>query len=139
MSVPARIVEVMSDEDQATLYSLAANCSLYEEDPQPARMNIGSVAEPMMVTTAVGWRDFYARHLLVRLGADVERVAGVCAWAQQELPKAPASVPGSHVFGRSEWAMAVELCERARGMIQEAGAERDPFARRRLLAGWTAR
>jgi hypothetical protein len=68
-------------------------------------------------------------------GADVERVAGVYAWAQQELPKAPASVPGSPVFGRSEWAIGVELCERARGMIQEAGAERDPFARRRLLAG----
>jgi hypothetical protein len=68
LPVPARIVKFVSDKDQAALYSLAANCSLYEEDPQPARMNIGSAAEPMMVTAAEGWRDFYARHLLVQRG-----------------------------------------------------------------------
>jgi hypothetical protein len=52
------------------LYSLAANCSLYEEDDQPPQINVGSEREPRMMGPAEAWRDFYARNLVDRFGAD---------------------------------------------------------------------
>jgi len=121
--------------DQSTLFSLVANCSLYEEDPQPAQMNIGTATEPRMVASSEGWRDYYARYLIQDLDADLARITSVRDWARTELPQARPSRPDSNHFGQDEWAIAIELCDRAATMIREAGADQDPYARRRLLAG----
>lgn len=121
-------------DDRTTLYGLAANCSLYEEDEQPPQLNVGSEREPRMVSVVEAWRDFYGRTLIQNLGADATRIAAVRAWAVDRRPTAPASVPGSDRFGRGEWDLAIELCDRATAIIEGAGATEDAFARQRLLA-----
>jgi hypothetical protein len=57
-----------------------------------------------------------------------------CCWAVGQRPSAPPSQPGPDRFGRSEWDIAIELCDRAVEIVRGAGAEEDEFARRRLLA-----
>lgn len=121
-------------DDRTTLYGLAANCSLYEEDDQPSQLNVGSEYEPRMVNVAEAWRDFYARTLVDNLSADTTRIAAVGAWALDRRPTAAASVSGSDVFGQDEWDLAIELCDRATAIIEGAGATEDEFARQRLLA-----
>ena len=77
-------------DDQTTLYSLAANCSLYEEDDQPPRLNVGSEREPRMVSSTEAWRDFYARNLVEQFDARVSRLLVAREWAVQRRETAPA-------------------------------------------------
>ena len=41
---------VVGEEDLTVAWSYAANCSLYEEDPGPPELNIGSSLEPHWVS-----------------------------------------------------------------------------------------
>ncbi|MFJ9371578.1 hypothetical protein ACIRRA_45340 [Nocardia sp. NPDC101769] len=66
------------------LYSCTANCLLYEEDPGPAELNIGSELEPRMVPRSHAWRDYYAHHLITQISADIARLRQCSEWAQQQ-------------------------------------------------------
>lgn len=125
----------MTSRDETALYSLAASCRLQEDDPQPPRLNVGTHDDPRMVDHVEAWRDYYARTLVEKLGAEPERLDAVQRWAITRRVSAPPSVSGSDVFGADEWECALELCRRGLSIVREAGAEQDPFARRRLLAG----
>jgi hypothetical protein len=131
---PDEPAPIAARADETMLYSLAANCSLYEEADQPPQLNVGSDREPRMVAPAEAWRDFYARNLVGRVGADVAQMLDVRAWAVGRRPSAPPSMPDSDRFGRDEWDIAIELCDRAVEIVRGAGAEEDEFARQRLLA-----
>jgi hypothetical protein len=142
--------------DALTGWSLAANCVLYESDPGPAMLNVGSVAEPRYLPRAQAWRDSYARFLLERLDADHSRVIAAHQTSRERLAHARTvqflrSVYRAHrEEGRLAalrsvtpapmrelrliYRIAVELCARAEQIITEAGADRDDVSRRRLLA-----
>ncbi|SKK91884.1 Uncharacterised protein [Mycobacteroides abscessus subsp. massiliense] len=123
MIQPARI----TDLNLAWLY--AANASLHEETPGPAQLNIGSAVEPRMVSRTEAFRDLYAHLLLVDIQADQARLDRL----QTQIADASKHSPSPNV--EMLWAIAEELCERARAIIVGAGAVDDTNARRRLLAG----
>jgi hypothetical protein len=125
----------MSDDDKTMLYSLAINCRLWEQDRQPALLNVGSPAETRMVRPAEAWRGYYARTLVEKLDADVARISAVHKWAARKRRITPRPRRGPNAFGRDDWACAVDLCQRGLAIVREAGADRDDFAKRRLLAG----
>ncbi|MHA6795915.1 hypothetical protein ACVGVM_20715 [Pseudonocardia bannensis] len=142
--------------DALTAWSLAANCVLYERDPGPALLNVGSADEPRYLPRTQAWRDSYARFLLERLDADHARTAAAHHAAKERLAHtqtvgflrsiyranredgllaalravSPASMRGIRLSHQ----IAVELCARAGQIITEAGADSDDVSRRRLLA-----
>jgi hypothetical protein len=132
------IDDTTKDADQATLWCLAANCSLYEEDPQPRRRNIGSVSEELLVSPREKWRSYYSRHLAHHLAADPDRIRQARTWAQTNREVAQPRERGSNAFGRQDWDLAVDLCDRALAIVTQSGADTDPYTRRRLLAGLNA-
>jgi hypothetical protein len=105
----------------------AANCSLYEDDPGPAELNIGSTIEPHWVSRIEAFRDLYAHLLIEHLGADPARTA---ALAREVKHAAKGSSSAAAL-----WELAAELCQRACDVIEDPGAVDDTRARRRLLAG----
>lgn len=122
--------------DETRLQAAAINCRLHEDDPQPELRNIGTEAEPLMVSKVEAWRAFYSRHLVAELDADLSRIRAVRDWAAAEREKAPAVLPEeANRWDRRDWDCAIELCDRARGFVEESGIGDDPYARRRLLAG----
>ncbi len=54
-------------QDRGLIWSLACNCLLYEGDPGPVNINIGSETEPKMVSRSEGWRELYGRLLVERV------------------------------------------------------------------------
>jgi hypothetical protein len=163
VTAPDADTAAQADSDARQAWTYAANCRLYEDDPGPAHLNIGSAHEPRMVTRAAAWRDAYAHYLLVDLEADHARLTAateVCRrnlrrtwtpsfWA--EVARSQASGSGTRRHGcaavaralspremfllRKVHKVAVELCELAAGLVQDAGAATDEKARCRLLAG----
>ncbi|WP_062887768.1 hypothetical protein [Mycobacterium avium] len=115
------------NRDLTTAWVLAANCSLYEEDPGPAVLNIASAAEPYFVSRGEAFRDLYTRLLLEELEADSARVAAL-AGALNTVPRTSPEVA-------TVWNIAAELCRRVAEIIDLAQAATDARARRRLLAG----
>jgi len=116
------------DEADLTLaWSYAANCSLYEEDPGPAELNIGSSLEPHWVSRAEAFRDLYAHLLLEQLGADPARIAALAYLIHRARQR--------NSSAEAVWGIAADLCQRAGSIIDGAGAVHDDRARRRLLAG----
>jgi hypothetical protein len=70
-----------AEKDAATAWLYASNCLLYENDPGPAQLNIGSVTEPAWVSRSDAWRDAYAHAMIVATSADhghLTAAAGVC-------------------------------------------------------------
>ncbi|MEK6438950.1 hypothetical protein [Pseudonocardia sp. T1-2H] len=142
--------------DALTAWSLAANCVLYERDPGPTLLNVGSADEPRYLPRAQAWRDSYARFLLERLDADHLRTAAAHQAAKERLAHTQtvgflrsiyranreegrlaalrAVSPASMREIRLSHQIAVELCARAEQIITEAGADHDDISRRRLLA-----
>lgn len=116
-----------SAEDLTLAWTYATNCSLYEEDPGPSELNIGSSLEPRLVTRAEAFRDLYAHLLLEDLGADHERITTLDELIDHSVGQNPAATP--------VWNIAANLCQRALAIIDGAGAAHDARARRRLLAG----
>lgn len=114
-------------EDLTLVWTFAANCSLYEEDPGPAELNIGSALEPHMVSRADAFRDLYAHLLLEQLGGEPERIT--------QLARLIHHTERQNVTAEVVWSIAGDLCQRAIAIIDGAGAANDGSARRRLLAG----
>ncbi|MEX3655088.1 hypothetical protein ABFW14_21385 [Mycolicibacterium fortuitum] len=117
------------NKDLTSAWIYALNASLHEETPGPAELNIGSEAEPHMVSRAEAFRDLYAHLLLEALQADHARFDRLKADIDRAIPRSPAAST------EAMWAIAAELCDRARHIIDGAGAADDHDARRRLLAG----
>ncbi|MFE3105293.1 hypothetical protein [Nocardia tengchongensis] len=119
------------------LHSCAANCLLYEEDPGPAELNIGSELEPHMVPRSHAWRDFYAHHLITQLSADSDRLAQCSEWAHQQHDRddLPADMTGpEREEAKQFWQCAIDIAARAIEIVVGAGAATDEKARQRLLA-----
>lgn len=110
-------------------WTCAINCRLYEQDPGPAELNIGSELEPHMISRGEAFRDFYARVLLQDVRGDPQRLLRLgrridVASRRNRNPEISAM-----------WSIAADLCQRALVIIDGAGAVDDKRARRRLLAG----
>ncbi|WP_157227438.1 hypothetical protein [Nocardia asiatica] len=119
------------------LYSCTANCLLYEEDPGPAELNIGSELEPHMVPRSHAWRDYYAHHLITQISADIARLRQCSEWAHQQhdrddLPDDLTSAERDEA--KQFWQCAIEIADMAIEIIEGAGAATDEKARQRLLA-----
>ncbi len=114
------------DQDRVMAFSCALNCLLYEQDSGPETVNVGSELEPKTVDRQEAWRDYYARYLLVQLDARPRRLIVAADHCRLRL----SAGEDPEAFG-----CAVDLCERAVGIIEEAGAVDDEEARQRLLAG----
>lgn len=132
-------MEVVTDKRPhlTLLYSCTANCLLYEEDPGPAELNIGSELEPHMVSRSRAWRDFYAHHLLTGLSADIARLTECSEWAHELLDRElPAEMSAAEVADAKQfWQCSVDIAEMAIEIVEGAGATTDEKARQRLLAG----
>ncbi|GGQ88223.1 hypothetical protein [Couchioplanes azureus] len=144
-------------DDSALLWSLACNCLLYEADPGPANINIGSPAERMMVSRQQAWRELYGRLLIERVDADATRIDAIerdCRaeladshrpehWQRiyEERRRSGDSTAGEVLTDKGQreirevWECAIALCEQATQMIRESGAADDEQARQRFLAG----
>ncbi len=85
----------------------------------------------LLVDRRQAWRDFYARGLLHALNGDPARLAAVTTQAEQRLQRLV--VPRQGVLDR--WRCTVDLCGRARQVLEHAGAVDDQRTRQRLLAG----
>jgi hypothetical protein len=151
----------MAEERDTTLaWSCAANLRLYDEDPGPRQMNVGSVREPRIVDRREALVGLYARQILLKLEADYPRIlalraeCGQQAAASRDLREAwrvararhrpPLRQPWRQALRalawseRSDiattWAVGAELAHRAAQMVTEAGAHLDGKARAKLLA-----
>jgi hypothetical protein len=131
------MVRVMTQNplsDSAQAWSLAANCLLFEEDPGPDQVNVGSDTEPQMQPRTEAWRDYYARYLLKELDGDLGRLAAIDDEYRGELRRRPSQREVRE--GLPElWHCVVDLVERAVTIVRTVGADTDDKARRRLVAG----
>ncbi|CPW67327.1 hypothetical protein [Mycobacteroides abscessus] len=118
-----------SKKDLTLAWVYAANASIHEETPGPAELNIGSAIEPHMVSRSEAFRDLYAHLLLEDLRADPSRIDALRSKVLRSRKRS------SSAEADAIWGIAAELCERARLIIDEAGAADDMQARARLLAG----
>ena len=146
-----------AERDVVTAWSCAANCLLYEDDPGPAQLNIGSATEPVWVSRAQAWQDAYAHCLLEALDADLARIQAAAEHYRAKLTVAGtirhtvdvywARRPDGLRQALGAWSprqlheihqvhrRALDLCERAARMVIDAGADADDIARQQLLAG----
>ncbi|EIU07473.1 hypothetical protein MA5S0422_3017 [Mycobacteroides abscessus 5S-0422] len=118
-----------SKKDLTLAWVYAANASIHEETPGPAELNIGSAIEPHMVSRSEAFRDLYAHLLLEDLHAGPARIDALRSKVLRSRKRS------SSAEANAVWDIAAELCERARLIIDEAGAAEDAQARARLLAG----
>lgn len=115
------------NKDLVDAWVCATNCRLYEKDPGPDELNIGSGIEPLMVSRREAWRDFYTHVLLGDLDADRDRITALIDKIRRIKKRDPAI--------EECWGIATDLCRRACSIIDEAKAGEDDRARRRVLAG----
>ncbi|MBF6333638.1 hypothetical protein [Nocardia transvalensis] len=118
------------------LYAATINCIRCERDPGSAQLNVGSETEPRWVPRAEAWRDFYARGLLLDVGAEPELVKRCRDYAETKLQNA---IAGNREHGRNAnpefWECAVNISAIAEEILTSSDADRNLFARQRLLAG----
>lgn len=99
--------------DNTFAWSSAANLSLYDEDHGPRMTEVGGGGEWRRVDRRVGLVDLYARQLLVRLDADIERLDAVAAesrreaqythtlqWSRDTARNRDRTLPPAHTVGR---------------------------------------
>lgn len=113
-------------EDALEAWSAAMNCLLYEKDPGPEQLNVGTRDKPMMVPRDQAWQQSYATFVLTRFNGDHSRLK---AAARQCLTDIPAEPQWARQLSR-----AADLCEQAAQMVEDAGAVHDDKARQRLVA-----
>jgi len=116
-------------------FSCAANCLLYERDPGPAELNIGSEAEPHFVSRSDAGQDFYARYLLTQLDGDSDRLQNTANRCRRRWARGRRRTRDAEDMRPERWKRAVELCDLAVGIVDVAGAADDEQAWQRLLAG----
>jgi hypothetical protein len=75
----------MDIDDSSEVWSLACNCLLYETDPGPDQLNVGTTVEPKMLPRRTAWRELYARLLVERLETDPSRLLAAMAQYRQGL------------------------------------------------------
>jgi hypothetical protein len=146
-----------AERDAGTAWWCAANCLLYEEDPGPAQLNVGSTTEPVWVDRSQAWQDAYTHCLLEAVDADLARTRAAAEYYRAKLTVAGtirhtigvsrARRPGGLRQALGAWSprqlheirqvqqRALDLCEQAARIVIDAGADADDITRRRLLAG----
>ena len=85
-----------------------------------------------MVPRAQAWQHAYALHVLIQCEADHARLTASARQCRASKADAAARLGAQRA---SEWSRAADLCEQAARMVEDAGADGDDKARRRLLAG----
>ncbi|GGK81887.1 hypothetical protein Sme01_62660 [Sphaerisporangium melleum] len=119
---------VEQDAFQAWVY--ARNCLLYENDPGPAELNVGTAQEPHLVPRSLAWQQGYAMNVLVKCDGDHTRLLAAARECQAEaIRRTPASPHRAR-----EWTRAADLCNLAAAMVEGAGGHRDDKARQRVVA-----
>jgi hypothetical protein len=130
---PKPLMPTQAENDVLQARLNARNCLLYENDPGPAELNVGTASEPRMLPRSEAWQHAYALYLLVDLDADHARLTAAASKCREEAAK-PQQRRNLAWIAR-ELSRAVDLCEQAARMVEDAGATEDDTARRRLLAG----
>lgn len=113
-------------KDALQAWSLALNCLLYEKDPGPEQLNVGTERHPMMVPRDQAWQQAYAMYALVRFDGDHARIKAAARQSLADIPVQP--------HWASQLSRAADLSEQAALMVEDAGAVHDDKARRRLVA-----
>jgi hypothetical protein len=73
------------ESDSTLVWSLAANCRLYEDDPGPRQLNVGSATEPRYVPRSEALRDLYASQLVLGVDADTSRIDALADRCRAEI------------------------------------------------------
>ena len=121
-----------AEQDRLNAWSYASNCLLYEADPGPALLDVGSESEPRLVPRSEAWQHTYAQQVLVKLDGDHARLTATAERCREDLAGESAKRPGSgHARALSR---AADLCDQAARMVEGADAVGDDKARRRLVA-----
>ncbi|WP_197038648.1 hypothetical protein [Herbidospora cretacea] len=118
---------VEQDAFQAWIY--ARNCLLYENDPGPAELNVGTAQEPHYVPRSLAWQQGYAMNVLVDFDGDHARLLAAAGECQAEADRRAESP-----YQAQEWSRAADLCTLAAAMVEGAGGHHDDKARQRMVA-----
>lgn len=137
--------------DTTFAWSCTANLSLYDEDPGPRTTEVAGGGESRMVDRRVALIDLYARQLLVKLDADVARLAAVaaesaakrstpapCSGAARPLRTATAPCPrctlrSGDCSGRGRCGRPTPRDRREMAQVWEIAAELADTARQRII------
>jgi hypothetical protein len=117
-----------ADDDHSRACLAAANCLLYEADGGPD-LNLGTDAEPEVISHAEATQRTYAKLLVSDFDADIDRLEATAATCQRA-----AGAPGAPAAVAERNARAADLCERAAEIVLRWGAAGDDRQRRRLVA-----
>lgn len=140
------------------VWSCATNAALYIDDPGPAALPDGNRLEPRTVPRHQVYRDFYARLLVLDLAADPDLLDAAITAARRGLRGGYSRLiitqmgaaharqeswptvlerlrPGELHALRRVHRLGLEIARAARQIVTDAGADTDPYARARLLAG----
>jgi hypothetical protein len=80
-----------AEDDAFKARLLAKNCLLYENDPAPALLNVGTRLKPLKIPRSEAWQLSYSMHVLRDLDGDHARLSAarqVCAERQNEASSA---------------------------------------------------
>jgi hypothetical protein len=127
VAILVNMSEIRPIDDETLAWSYATNCLIYEEDPGPPQLNVGSPGEPKMVPRREAWRELYSRLLIEGVDADEARLDTALSNCRERF----AECPEGEI--KPVWECAVDLCEQALAMVRGAGV-RDDASRQRFLA-----
>lgn len=138
--------------DTTFAWSSAANLSLYDEDPGPRMTEVATGGGTRMVDRRVALVDLYARQLLVKLDADLERLAAVAEesrreaaytrtlrWSRATARSRDESLPPASTLGRrirrawQVWSAYMPGNRREMAEVWEIAAELADTARQRVI------
>lgn len=134
---------VMSQQrgDVVCAWSAALNFQVYDADPGPRIVDVGTPDEPRFADRTEYLREIYTTLLILHCEADVARLrttARSCRHAY--LTRGPAQRAGDLEEHRHREAhhIGAELAESAAQLVHAAGADHDPAIRERYLARLSA-
>lgn len=138
--------------DTTFAWSSAANLSLYDEDPGPRMTEVAGGGESRMVDRRVALVDLYARQLLVKIEADIERLDAVAAesrreaqytrtlkWSRAAARSRDRTLPQAYTPGRKlrrawkVWSAYTPGSRREMAEMWDIAAELADAARRRII------
>lgn len=148
-------------DDMTSVWACAINLRLYDSDPGPRQVDVGSDLEARVVDRREALIDLYARTLLEELDADTPRLEAVEAESRRRASKGSTFIASVvlvmrrlksprkanlwrsslEVFTKRDrqkrcdaWLTAAAIASEARRMVVEAGAEDNEKNRTKLLA-----